>query len=77
MVNIARVPQGGRNFESMGEDPILASKMAVPYIQGIQSQGVIATIKHWVCNNQEFERNEVSVNIDERTLQEIYYPAFK
>jgi beta-glucosidase len=77
MVNIARVPQGGRNFESFGEDPVLSSKMAIEYIKGVQSQGVIATIKHWVCNNQEQDRDDVSANVDERTLQEIYYPAFK
>jgi beta-glucosidase len=77
MVNIARVAFGGRNFESFGEDPHLAAKLVVPYIQGVQSQGVIATVKHWVLNNQEFNRTSTSVNIDERTQFEIYYPPFK
>jgi beta-glucosidase len=76
-VNIQRVPHGGRNFESYGEDPYLASRMAVAYIQGVQSQGVIATVKHFAANNQEFERRTINAKIDERVLHEIYFPAFR
>jgi beta-glucosidase len=76
-VNIARIPQGGRNFESYGEDPFLASRMAVDYIKGVQKEGVAATVKHYACNNQELERMDVDVKVDERTLNEIYLPAFK
>ncbi len=76
-VNIARIPQGGRNFESYGEDPYLTSRMAVDYIKGVQSEGVAATVKHFACNNQEYERMFVDVKIDERALNEIYLPAFK
>ncbi len=76
-VNIARLPQWGRNFESYGEDPYLASRLAVAYIKGVQSEGVIATVKHFAANNQEFERNRVDVKVSERALQEIYFPAFK
>ncbi len=76
-VNIARIPQGGRNFESYGEDPYLAARMAVSYIRGVQSEGVAATVKHFACNNQEYERMFVDVHVGERALQEIYLPAFK
>ena len=76
-VNIHRSPLCGRNFEYMGEDPFLASTMVVPLIEGIQSQQVLATIKHFACNNQEWDRHNVSSEVDERTLQEIYLPAFK
>jgi beta-glucosidase len=76
-VNIQRVPLWGRNFEGYGEDPYLAARMGVAYIKGVQSQGVIATVKHFAANNQEFERHRVDEAIDERTLQEIYFPAFK
>lgn len=76
-VNIFRASMGGRNFEYLGEDPYLTSRMAVNYIIGVQSQGVVATVKHFAGNNQEWDRNNVSSNIDERTLQEIYLPAFK
>jgi beta-glucosidase len=76
-VNIARIPMGGRNFESFGEDPYLVSRMAVNYIRGVQSEGVAATVKHFAVNNQEFERMFVNVKIDERSLNEIYLPAFK
>ena len=76
-VNIARIPQGGRNFESYGEDPWLASRMTVDYIKGVQSEGVAATVKHFACNNQEYERMFVNVKVDERSLNEIYLPAFK
>jgi len=76
-VNIHRTPQGGRNFESFGEDPYLAGQMAAAYVRGVQSERVIATVKHFACNNQEYERNSIDVKIDERTLHEIYLPAFK
>ncbi len=76
-VNIARIPQGGRNFESFGEDPYLTSRMAVNYIKGVQKENVAATIKHFACNNQEFQRDFVDVKIDERALNEIYLPSFK
>lgn len=76
-VNICRAPMNGRNFEYLGEDPFLAGKMAVSYIQGVQSQGVVATVKHFAANNQEWDRNNVSSDIDDRTLHEIYLPAFK
>jgi beta-glucosidase len=76
-VNIARVPLWGRNFEGYGEDPYLASRMAVAFIRGVQGEGVIATAKHFTANNQEFERHRVDEKIDERTLHEIYLPAFR
>lgn len=76
-VNINRVPMNGRNFEYLGEDPFLASTMVVPWIQGIQGEGVIATIKHFAANSQEHGRTEYSMNVDERTLREIYFPAFE
>ncbi|HHV56056.1 MAG TPA: hypothetical protein GXX55_11530 [Firmicutes bacterium] len=77
MVNILRIPQGGRNFEGFGEDPYLVSRMAVAYIRGVQSQGVIATVKHYAANNQEYQRFDISADVDERTLREIYLPAFQ
>lgn len=76
-VNIYRSPLCGRNFEYLGEDPFLASQMAVPLIQGIQSQQVLATVKHFACNNQEWDRHNISSEVDERTLHEIYLPTFK
>jgi beta-glucosidase len=76
-MNIYRAPMCGRNFEYFGEDPYLASGMAVAVIKGVQSQGVIATAKHLVGNNQEFDRYNISSDIDERTLREIYLPAFE
>ncbi|MGE5498774.1 MAG: glycoside hydrolase family 3 protein, partial [Syntrophothermus sp.] len=76
-VNIARIPQGGRNFESYGEDPYLAKSMAVPYIKGVQKENVVATVKHFALNNQELERDFVDVQINERAIHEIYFPAFK
>ena len=76
-VNIYRSPLCGRNFEYMGEDPFLAGQMAAPFIQGLQSQEVLATVKHFACNNQEWDRHNISSEVDERTLQEIYLPAFK
>jgi len=76
-VNMYRSPLCGRNFEYMGEDPYLASEMAVNYINGVQSRGVIATIKHFAGNNQEWSRHHTSSDIDERTLNEIYFPTFR
>lgn len=76
-MNIYRAPMNGRNFEYLGEDPYLASRMAVPLIEGIQSQGVIATAKHFVANNMEYGRMDHSSDVDERTLREIYLPAFE
>src|SRR5215471_7650601 len=76
-MNIYRAPMCGRNFEYFGEDPYLASRMAVGVIEGIQSQQVLATAKHFAANNQEYERNKVSSDVDERTLREIYLPAFE
>lgn len=76
-VNIARSPIGGRNFEYLSEDPYLNSELVVPYINGVQSQGVVATVKHYALNNQEFNRHNASSDIDERTMREIYLPAFE
>jgi beta-glucosidase len=76
-INIHRFPLGGRNFESYGEDPYLASRLAVAYIRGVQSQNVLASVKHFACNNQEWERNHVDVKISDRALNEIFLPAFK
>src|SRR6185436_7086232 len=76
-VNIYRAPMNGRNFEYFGEDPFLASRMAVGYIKGVQGQGVSATIKHFLANNSEFDRHKTDSIIDERTLREIYLPAFE
>ena len=76
-VDIDRFPLGGRNFESFGEDPFLTASMAVPYIKGVQSQGVIATVKHFACNDQEYERNNYDVQVDERTLHEIHLVPFE
>jgi beta-glucosidase len=76
-VNINRTPLWGRNFEGYGEDPYLTSRLGVAYIKGVQGEGVVATVKHFAANNQEFERHRVNVVADERTLQEIYFPAFK
>jgi beta-glucosidase len=76
-VNIQRTPLCGRNFEYMGEDPFLTSRMAVNYIEGEQAQGVSSCIKHFAANNQEFERGSINEIIDERTLREIYLPAFR
>jgi beta-glucosidase len=76
-VNISRSPLCGRNFEYFGEDPFLASRTAVAYITGMQSQGVSATIKHYMGNNQEFLRHDADSVIDERTMREIYLPTFE
>ena len=76
-VNIARSPVAGRNFEYLSEDPFLNATMVVPYIQGVQSQGVIATVKHYALNNQEYSRHDTDVEVDERTMREIYLPSFE
>jgi beta-glucosidase len=76
-VNIYRTPLNGRNFEYMGEDPFLASKIVAPYVQGVQANGVAACVKHYALNNQEIDRHTVNVNVDDRALYEIYLPAFK
>ncbi|MCG8581878.1 MAG: glycoside hydrolase family 3 C-terminal domain-containing protein [Bacteroidales bacterium] len=76
-VNIYRTPLNGRNFEYMGEDPYLASVMCVPYIKGVQANGVAACVKHYVLNNQEVWRNHINVKVSDRALHEIYLPAFK
>lgn len=76
-MNIIRSPLCGRNFEYFTEDPFLNSQMAVSYVKGLQGQGVIATLKHYAANNQEWDRNNVSSDIDERVLHEIYLPAYK
>lgn len=76
-VNINRAPMNGRNFEYFGEDPFLASRIAVGYINGVQSHGVSATIKHFLGNNSEYDRHNTDSIIDERTLREIYLPVFE
>lgn len=76
-VNIYRAPMCGRNFEYMGEDPFLASRVAVELIKGVQSQGVMATVKHFFGNNSDYDRHMISNDMDERTMHEIYFPAFK
>lgn len=76
-VNIYRTPMNGRNFEYMGEDPYLASRMVVPYIQELQKNGVAACVKHYALNNQELWRDHIDVELSDRALREIYLPAFK
>ena len=76
-VNIYRSPPNGRNFEYFGEDPFLGGKIAVGYIEGMQSQGVSATVKHYMGNNSEFDRHNTDSIIDERTMREIYLPVFE
>ena len=76
-VNINRVPLWGRNFEGYGEDPYLSGQLGVAYIRGVQGEGVIPSVKHFAANNEEFERHRLDEKIDERTLHEIYLPAFK
>jgi beta-glucosidase len=76
-VNILRTPLCGRNFEYLGEDPFLTSRMAVGYIRGAQSQDISSCVKHFALNNQEFERGSINVEVDDRALHEIYLPAFK
>ena len=76
-INIQRVPQGGRNFESFGEDPYLTARMAVSYVRGLQGEGVAATVKHFAVNNQEFARDVINARVSERALREIYLPGFE
>ena len=76
-VNMYRTPLNGRNFEYMGEDPYLASVMVVPYIKGVQQNGVAACVKHYALNNQELWRGHINVEVSDRALHEIYLPAFK
>ena len=76
-INICRTPLNGRNFEYMGEDPFLAGQMVVPYVKGVQENGVAACVKHYAVNNQEFQRTQSNSVVDDRTLYEIYLPAFK
>jgi beta-glucosidase len=76
-VNIARVPQNGRNFEYFGEDPYLSSRLVVPETKGIQSAGILAEVKHYAANNQEDARKVINEIVDERVLREIYLPAFE
>lgn len=76
-VNIYRAPMCGRNFEYFGEDPFLSGEVAKHYIIGVQEEGVIATVKHFAANNQEWNRHHASSDVDERTMHEIYFPAFR
>lgn len=76
-VNLARSPIAGRNFEYLSEDPYLNAALVVPFIEGVQSQGVVATVKHYALNNQEFDRQNASSDVDERTMRELYLPAFE
>lgn len=76
-VNIYRTPLNGRNFEYMGEDPYLAARMVVPYIRGVQENGVATCVKHFALNNHEVNRHNTNVVVDDRALYEIYLPAFK
>lgn len=76
-VNILRTPLNGRNWEYLGEDPVLAAELCVPYIEGVQSYDVAATVKHFCLNNQELARNTVDTHADDRTVHEIYMPAFR
>src|SRR5512133_4281647 len=75
-VNIYRTPLNGRNFEYMGEDPLLASIMVVPYIKELQKNGVAACVKHYALNNQELWRDHIDVEVSDRALRDIYLPAF-
>ena len=76
-MNLHRSPRGGRHFESYSEDPELSARVAVAYIRGVQEMGVGACAKHYVANDQEFERFTIEVDVDERTLREIYLPPFE
>lgn len=77
-LNLMRLPWDGRNFEYLsGEDPYLGAELAIKAVRGIQSNKVLANIKHFIANNQESYRNSYSANVDERTLWEVYYPPFE
>ena len=76
-INMGRTPLNGRTFEYMGEDPFLAGQLVVPYVKGVQSNGVAACVKHFAVNNQEVQRTATNSNVDDRTMYEIYLPAFK
>jgi len=76
-INIHRVPNGGRNFESYGEDPWLTSRMAVAFIKGLRKENVLPMVKHFACNNNDWNRSCTNVDVDERTLREIYLPSFE
>ncbi len=76
-VNLHRSPRGGRHFESYSEDPELSARICVAFIEGVQSNGVGACVKHYVANDQEFERHTIDVDVDERSLREIYMPPFE
>ncbi len=76
-VNISRSPVNGRNFEYLSEDPFLNATLVVPFIEGVQSQGVVATVKHYDLNNSEYNRHNIDAEVDERTMREIYLPAFE
>ena len=76
-VNICRTPLSGRNWEYLGEDPVLAAELCVPMIRGVQSYDVAATVKHFCLNNQEWNRKNVDTHVDDRTMNEIYLPAFR
>ncbi len=76
-LNIHRSPLAGRNFECFSEDPYLSARMAVAYIRGVQSRGIGATVKHYVCNDSEFQRRSISSEVGERALREIYLAPFK
>ncbi len=76
-VNMKRTPVCGRNFEYFSEDPSLAGELAASLIDGVQSQGVGTSLKHYAANNQEYQRMTISAEVDERTLREIYLPAFE
>jgi beta-glucosidase len=76
-VNMKRSPLGGRNFEYFSEDPYLSGELAAHFINGVQGKGVGTSLKHFAVNNQEFQRFSISAEVDERTLREIYLPAFE
>src|SRR5512133_2739541 len=76
-VNIQRTPLWGRNFEGYGEDPFLAARMGVAYVRGVQGERVIPSVKHFAANNEEYERHRIDEDVELRTLQEIYFPAFR